>query len=158
MIIVVILTLILCHVELNVFRSPRQIMDKFALNEVPEVQQLDVLILSGKKVYPLVLEDVKVKTTKKRRYLIYFLGYIGTEEAIDILKSIATDRSEADEFRIDALRALEMIDPSMSKSLANQMIDSESETNGFVTTFLKGSYRTFRKRNFWDAILGRGDG
>jgi HEAT repeat protein len=133
-------------------------MDKFALSEVPEVQQLDVLILSGKKVYPLVLDDVKVQTTEKRRYLIYFLGYIGTKDAVTVLESIASEESEAAEFRTDALRALEMIDPSMSKSLAREIVNTGSKTNEFAARFLKGKYPTVKKRNFWDAFLGRGDG
>jgi len=101
-------------------RSPREAFDDFVRAEDRAEDQLtDPLVLAGPRVQPLVLDAVRDRNFKLRRYGIGFLGCAAYRPAAQTLREILRDESEQDYFRADALEALWSIDSNEGRALAD---------------------------------------
>jgi HEAT repeat protein len=86
--------------------------------EVAEEELMDPLLLAGADVVPLLISEVQKREMPRRRYAIAALGHIGDPRAITVLEQIASDRTETDYIRCDALEATARIDRETSQRLA----------------------------------------
>ena len=89
--------------------------------ETPHEEELSVpLITAGPAMAPAVIEAVRHKDMKYRRYAITALGHTGGVGAIPVLEQIVRDNTEEEYFRGDALHALYLLQPTRAKQFAAQ--------------------------------------
>jgi hypothetical protein len=152
-----------CTQEQDIPSTPEEALQKFYKNMGAEDQLMDPLILGGKKVVPLVLNDIKNKNMERRRYAIGALGNIKDETAIPFLKIILEDKTEESYFRCDALNSIALINFSEGKNLAknhqNSSVKCLSEISHEVinTEQQKWEEENYMRRTYQQALSGRHD-
>ncbi len=90
----------------------------------PEID--DPLIEKGAEMVPAIIEAVRHKDMKRRRYAIGALGQIKCKAAIELLEDILKDKSELEHFRSDALHAIYRIDQELGTKLASEFKSENS--------------------------------
>ncbi len=115
---------------------------------------MDPLILAGERVVPLVMQEVKNKEMRRRRYAIGFLGNGSYKQAIPVLEAILKDTSEADNFRVDALHSIYLIDQSLGSIYAQMHQDDPTSLGKISKDILGGRIELERRRTYYDALVG----
>jgi hypothetical protein len=137
--------------------SPENALEIFYSYNGAEDELMDPLLLAGRKVIPLLIEQIKHQNMPKRRYAILAVGHLGDSSSLPILEKILTDSSENNYFRCDALLAIAMINSKRGYSLAKRY---SKETEEKMTCLSKTSQEILtriplEKRTYWEALLGR---
>jgi hypothetical protein len=102
-------------------RSPEAAFRDFANPEKrPEALLRDPLIRAGPRVLPLVLDAIKDRNFRLRRYAIGHLGCERYAPALPALERIVADPTEQDYFRGDALIAIWQIDRKRGEALVQE--------------------------------------
>jgi hypothetical protein len=104
----------------------------------PECMVDQPLRRDGRRVVPLVVQEVSNRAMPRRRYAIAFLGYGRHAEALPTLEKILADRTEIDHFRADALLAIYQIAPTRAQTSASGMHDSGGLLGLVVEAFGQG--------------------
>jgi hypothetical protein len=153
---------------LSLYLSPSKAITEFYTRECAEDQIIHPLIISGKKVLPLLKKEIKNKKMDKRGYAILAIGRIGGKEDLNFLKEILYDESEECRIRYNALLAIFLIDIEYSKKLAEYFIDKnvkeitnlsknilEFDKNNDKMSMLKSLLDLNRKMTLWSAIIDK---
>lgn len=122
--------------------SPQAALDQFYQREVAEDQLMD---------------------PKRRRYAVLALGNIGEPAALGVLSGIATNTSEKDYIRCDALRSVALIDYSRAQNIIDDVIAKSNPKcmqklhNEILTLDFKEwkSKNDHVVRSYLDALVGR---
>ena len=104
--------------------DPASALNDFYAYDGAEDTLMDPLIVAGKEVVPLVLEDVVEHDMVKRRYAIQALGNIGDPAAIQTLKSLAQSDGEPGYIRCVSTQAVAQISWDEGRLLAEQYVDA----------------------------------
>jgi len=78
----------------------------------------DPLVKAGPSMVPWILEAIRHRDMKMRRYAISALGLLKDESSIAALRAIVEDESEKDWFRGDALVAIYQLNQDQGTKLA----------------------------------------
>jgi hypothetical protein len=153
---------------LSLYLSPSKAITEFHTRESAEDQIIHPLIISGKKVLPLLKKEIQDKKMDKRGYAILAVGRIGWKEDLNFLKEILYDESEDSIIRYDALMAIFLIDIEYSKKLAKNFIDKNSEKitslsknlleydeNSNKISMLKSLLDLHRSMTLWNAVIDK---
>ncbi len=135
-------------------RSPEEAMNEFFTQEGAEDMLMDPLVLAGKDVVPLVIEDVKNAEMPRRRYAIAFLGNDTYPEAIPVLEKILNDENEKNYFRGDALISIYKLDKEKGKELASSYKNNDDYLGQMSQQVLSNSSYANSKRSFLNALRG----
>jgi hypothetical protein len=119
-----------------------------------EGQLKDTLILNGRRVLPLVLNDLPNKDMPRRRYAISYLGDGGYVEALPALLKIIQDEAEFNYFRADTLEAILQIDQPQSIKLAEQYRGEPDLLGRVATQIVNGISPIYSERSYWEAMTG----
>jgi len=122
---------------------------------VAECHLTDPLILSGRRVVPLVLEAIEDRAFPRRRYAIGFLGNGGYPEAVPGLRRILEDDAEDELFRGDALDALDEIDRELAARLARDYVGRDDSLGRVARDVANGTPRRGPRRTWFDALFHR---
>ena len=134
--------------------SPEEALQRFyATTDVPEENLMDPLIVAGKSVVPLVLENIRKKEMPRRRYAIAFLGNGAYPEALPILESILKDSTEKDIFRGDALQAICQINNPLCSQYAAQYKAESNFLGDVAKQILLGADFSKQRRSYFAAWL-----
>jgi len=153
---------------LSLFLSPSKAITEFHTRECAEDQIMHPLIISGKKVIPLLRKEIKNKKMDKRGYAILAIGKIGGKNDLNFLKEILFDESEEYSIRYNALLAIFLIDIEYSKKLAESFIDEdikeipklsknilEFDKESDKMSMLKSLLDLKRQMTLWNAIIDK---
>jgi hypothetical protein len=153
---------------LSLFLSPSKAITEFHTRECAEDQIIHPLIIAGKKVIPLLKEEIKNKKMDKRGYAILAIGKIGGKDDLNFLNEILFDESEDSTIRYDALLAIFLIDIEYSKKMAESFIDEdikeitnlsksilEFDENNDKLSMLKSLLDLNRRMTLWNAIIDK---
>jgi HEAT repeat protein len=134
-------------------RDPEEALQDFYNTEGSAVDQFkDPLILNGRRVVPLVLDELPNKNMRLRRYAIQFLGDGRYESALPALEKILADESEVYYFRTDALKAIYQIVPERALVLAKAYVKSEASLGEVARTIADGTNPEIPVRTYWQAF------
>lgn len=121
-----------------------------------EDQLTDPLVLAGPRVRPVVLAAIADPAMPRRRYALSYLGCVEYTPAIEALRRIASDDSEFDYFRADALEALWRLDQTEAEDLARQF-QTRSDLLGQTASRLMTAGPSPDCRPWLAALIGRHD-
>jgi hypothetical protein len=127
--------------------KPKQFSEIYNYHGYPE----DVLIILGDEAIPIALEKIKNKETKKRSFIISFLGNQGVKEAIPILETIISD--ENDENRESALFAIAQIDNDLAIKYANKYKDDNGKLGKASRDILNKEPYVYERTSYVEAWL-----
>ena len=118
----------------------------------------DPLILSGRRVVPLVVAAVKGKNMPKRRYALAFLGNGRYRQALSVLEGILADPDEKPLIRAVALKAICKIDHDLgmirARTYASMASGTEEDFLGSsAQDLLNGRYDLRRRRTYLQAFF-----
>ena len=131
--------------------DPEAALREFYNNKTWECALEDPLVRAGRDVVPLVLESIPNREMPRRRYAIAALGDIGDPSAKPALQLILHDPSEENNFRADALEALQKIDPAHASKLA-QLYQNEKDLLGKHARFIVAG-GLFDRYGYWDTVF-----
>jgi hypothetical protein len=112
----------------NVFlteRKAQQILHEFYTEIVPEPLIGRQLSGAGKRMVPFLLPEIEKKDMPRRGYAILALGDIGDRRALPTLVTIFEDKSEFNDIRDAALRAIWHIDKRVGEELAKKHLGED---------------------------------
>ena len=133
--------------------SPEETLKRFYSEEMAEDQLVDSLILGGKEIAPLLIEKIKDKNMRQRRYAIAALGHLGDLSAVPALEGILKDTSEIDYFQCDALEAIALLDSHAALVLAKEhSASSVSCLAEFSASLIAG--KVSNRRTYLRALFG----
>jgi hypothetical protein len=107
----------------NVFLTKRKaqaILHEFYTEIVPEPLIGRQLSGAGKRMVPFLLPEIERRDMPRRGYAILALGDIGDGRALPTLITIFEDKSELDDIRDAALRAIWHIDKRVGEELGKK--------------------------------------
>jgi|SRR5262245_13313908 len=134
-------------------RNPDEALkDFYEARDRAEDQLMDPLILTGRRVVPLVLKELPNKDMRLRRYAIGFLGNGRYSEALPMLESVLNDESEIYYFRADALRAIFQISQARAKELAPKFVNGQDLLGEVAGEIVAGKNPINFERSYWDAF------
>lgn len=134
-------------------RNPHDALsDFYEAKDRAEDQLIDPLILAGRDVVPLVIEELPNKEMRLRRYAIGFLGNGRYTQALPCLEAILQDESEIDYFRADALEAIYQISPARAKELAPRYVSGQELLGKVAQDIVAGKNPSFFERSYSDAF------
>ena len=135
-------------------RSPQDALNDFyAVSDRAEDQLMDPLILNGRRVVPYIIQEIRNKDMKLRRYAIGFLGNGRYIEAIPVLEQILADESEIWYFRSDALESIYQIAPIRARELAAKHIDGPELLGRVSREITSGQHPVYWSRTYLQAFL-----
>jgi hypothetical protein len=138
-------------------RSPDAAFADFLASEGRAEDQLtDPLVLSGRRVAPRVLAEVKDPDLKHRRYAIGFLGCLRYAPAVEVFRSILANPEEKDYFRGDALEAIWLTAPQEGIALAKQHSSATGHLGDVARNVVSGTREPYC-RSWWQAFRGTHD-
>lgn len=137
--------------------TPEQILQRFHSNIAAEDMLMDPIILGGKKVVPLIINEVQRRDMPRRRYAIGFLGNGLYPEAIPTLEKILEDETEKDYIRGDALKAIYQIDSSHGTKKAELYVTRKDNLGEMARQITKRSTVATDRRSYLQALLGLHD-
>ena len=140
------------------YNCPKRAFDAFKNRDCAEDQIIHPLIVCGKKIVPLLIDEINDKNMNKRGYAILALGHIGDSSALPALKQILYDQNEKYFIRYGAIRAIAMIDTDYAKNIARNIGVKEHQViSVFCQKLLKDEVPAFmlEKKTFWSAVLDR---
>lgn len=117
---------------------------------------MDPLILHTDIVAPTVIEEIRNRDMKRRRYAIGFLGVRRVQEALPVLRSILADPSEVDYIRADALESIYQIDNEEWMALAREFSSREDGLGCIARGLIDGAHIPF-ERSYWQALIRHHD-
>jgi len=136
-----------------IFQSPEEAYADFLdTTNQAEDMLMDPLILAGKNVVPLIIQETQNPKMELRRYAIHFLGNGKFVEAIPVLESILINENELDYFRGDALASIFNIDPDLGLSLAKEYSFREDYLGNKAQEITTGENYYWVQRSFWEAF------
>lgn len=136
-----------------IFQSPELAYADFQdTTDQAEDMLMDPLILSGEKVVPLIMEEIRSPEMKLRRYAIHFLGNGKYEQSIHVLKEILNNENEIDYFRGDALASIFNINPDLGVDEAMQYIKRKDYLGRQASNIVQGENSWWVQRSFWEAL------
>jgi hypothetical protein len=134
-------------------RNPDEALEDFyEARDRAEDQLIDPLILTGRRVVPLVLKGIPDKGMRLRRYAIGFLGNGRYSEALPMLEVILNDESEMYYIRADALEAIFQISQTRAKELAPNFVNGQESLGEVAGEIVAGKNPISFKRSYWDAF------
>jgi hypothetical protein len=163
LVLVIMVAIICLLVWIALHRDPKAALHQFHTygdgveEAVAEDMLMDPLILAGKRVVPLVIEEVRNREMPRRRYAIGFLGNGSYRQALPVLEQILSDASEIDYFRGDALHAIYLIDGSLGCKYAQVHGGDRDYVGRIACDILAGRSWLKDRRSYWDALVGRHD-
>ncbi|MDX2252854.1 MAG: hypothetical protein NW202_11235 [Nitrospira sp.] len=135
------------------FRDPQEALrDFYEAKDRAEDQLMDPLILAGKDVVPLVINDLPNKEIRLRRYAIGFLGNGRHTQALPALEAILKDDTEIYYFRADALKAIYQVSPMRAKELAPQFVNGQELLGEVAQDIVAGETTIYFERSYSDAF------
>ena len=152
--VVIILAVVVYRTRL--LRSEDQILEEFLLTQSPEIQQVDVLILTCGRITPKIIERIKERDTPKRKYMIAFLGAVKARQGIHQLRRLVEDPSETVGIRTDSLRAMGAIDSAVALALAERHLGEGGEFSEICGAYIDSEILPIPSRGFWDAFWFKG--
>ncbi len=114
---------------------------------------MDPLILSGRRVVPLVIAAVPNKEMRRRRYAIAFLGNGRYRDALPVLEQVLADESEVFYFRADALEAIFRISVERAREVAPRHVNGKDLLGQVAQEIVSGRSPVRRTRSYWQAFL-----
>ena len=105
---------------------------------------------AGPKMVPSISEVIGDRSMLARRYAISALGLLRQEDALPALIGIASDKTEKDYFRSDALEAITVIDMSEGQAIATEMLEDEDLPDFLRKTALLVSNHPERIPTEWE--------
>jgi hypothetical protein len=134
-------------------RNPSDALEDFYEGkDRAEDQLMDPLILTGRGVVPLLLNELPNKDMRNRRYAIGFLGNGRYSEALPRLEVILNDESEIYYFWSDALEAICQISQARAKELAPNFIHGQESLGKVAREIVAGKNPIHFERSYWDAF------
>ena len=120
-------------------------------------QRMDPLILSGRRVVPLVMSalDRDELSRSRREEAVRFLGNGGYTEAIELLKEMFADSGEPESIRAEALRSIALIDRDLATEYARGYMRDLSAIGNLARELDRGDTDLLKRRTYWDALLRR---
>jgi len=120
---------------------------------VAEETLMDPLIVSGDRVVPLILQEIRNRSMERRVYAIGFLGYGKYVEAIPDLVLILMDGQDSEHARGSALRAIHRISPRLGRRLAAEYSERSDSLGVSAARIVEGDPALLERRGRWDALL-----
>lgn len=142
-------------INLRLFASPEYIINRFYTEQdLAEDQLMDSLILGGSKMVPLLEREILKKETPRRLYAISALSVLGKNDSIPIIEHILQDKSEKEDFRAAALRAVARIDLPYAQKIAPQYLNDTKNVAKYAHEVLTVP-TWLDNRSYWDALFHR---
>lgn len=144
-------------INLRLIASPESVLNRFYTEkDLAEDQLIDSLILGGPKVVPLLEREILKKETPRRLYAIHALSILGKNDSIPSIEHILQDKSEPEDFRAAAFRAIARIDLIYAQKIAPQYLnDTKNVVKYAREVFTAPTW--LDKRSYWDAFFHRHD-
>lgn len=158
----VILLSLMFLTEYRPWESSEKSLEKFykygqdPKDAVAEDMLMDPLILAGKKVVPLVIQEARKKDMSKRGYAIDFLKNGGYKEALPFFKQILEDDYENVFSRSDALKAIYLIDKKVAEVYIFKYQNRDDQIGKMARGLKDGNtkFTSNDSRSFWEAFWG----
>jgi hypothetical protein len=144
------------------WESPEKSLEKFYTygqdpkDAVAEDMLMDPLILAGKRVVPLVIQEARKKDMPKRGYAIAFLKNGGYKEALPFFMQILEDDCEDVLSRSNALKAMYVIDKKAAEAYIFKYQNRDDQIGKMARGLKDGNtkFTSTDSRSFWEAFWG----
>lgn len=125
-----------CAFAFSLGPSPEKNLKLFCTTPGTDERAVDHLRKAGDKVVPLVIGEVGKKDMPRRRTAMQFLASSRQRTALPTLELILRDETEEQAVRAEALRAINLIDPTRGQEHA-QLLEWRSDSLGTVAKALR---------------------
>jgi len=142
--------------NLRFFLTPEEVVLHFSTQNkmVAEDMIMDPLILSGDKIVPIIIKEIKSKNFPRRLYAISFLGDGSYIESLPTLKKILTNVTEHSEFRGMALLSIYKINNTLGTKFALQNLKEEGFLGNVSKMIINKNPYIEEKRSYLEAFFG----